>query len=96
MVDVGVRDETAETSGALSALKQVALKTHIHSNEQLNFNMVSMSGGDMQFNYDKEKVYVKGYCLAREAHDMFNIMADVVTEPKTDTVAEIARIRCLN
>lgn len=92
---MGVRDEVAENSGALAALKQTALKTSLHSNEQLNFKMISMSGGDLQYNYDKEKVYVKGHCLAREAEDMFNIMADIVTEPKSDTVADIARIRCV-
>ena len=52
LVDVGTRDETAETSGALLALKNTYLKTLKHTNETINYGMIQMSGGDMQMDYD--------------------------------------------
>jgi processing peptidase subunit beta len=45
MIDVGTRDETAETSGALCALKNTYLKTLKHTNETINYGMIQMSGG---------------------------------------------------
>lgn len=52
LVNVGVRDETEETSGSLLALKNTYLKTLKHTNETINYGMIQMSGGDMQMNYD--------------------------------------------
>jgi processing peptidase subunit beta len=46
-VNVGTRDETEETSGALLALKNTYLKTLKHTNETINYGMIQMSGGDM-------------------------------------------------
>jgi hypothetical protein len=39
LIDVGVRDETTETSGALLALKNTYLKTLKHTNETINYGM---------------------------------------------------------
>lgn len=39
LIDVGVRDETSETSGALLALKNTYLKTLKHTNETINYGM---------------------------------------------------------
>ena len=39
LIDVGIRDETAETSGALLALKNTYLKTLKHTNETINYGM---------------------------------------------------------
>ena len=47
LVDVGTRDETNETSGAMLALKNTYLKTLKHTNETINYGMIQMSGGDM-------------------------------------------------
>ena len=39
LIDVGVRDETEETSGSLLALKNTYLKTLKHTNETINYGM---------------------------------------------------------
>jgi hypothetical protein len=39
-MDVGTRDETAATSGALLALKNTYLKTLKHTNETINYGMI--------------------------------------------------------
>lgn len=52
LMDVGTRDETAETSGALLALKNTYLKTLKHTNETINYGMIQMSGGAMKMDYD--------------------------------------------
>lgn len=54
LIDVGVRDETPYTSGSLLALKNTYLKTLKHTNETVNYNMVLMSGGYLEMNYDQE------------------------------------------
>jgi len=40
LMDVGTRDETKETSGALLALKNTYLKTLKHTNETINYGMI--------------------------------------------------------
>jgi len=40
LIDVGTRDETAETSGSLLALKNTYLKTLKHTNETINYGMI--------------------------------------------------------
>jgi len=39
-MDVGTRDETMETSGAMLALKNTYLKTLKHTNETINYGMI--------------------------------------------------------
>ena len=40
LIDVGTRDETNETSGAMLALKNTYLKTLKHTNETINYGMI--------------------------------------------------------
>ncbi len=40
LMDVGSRDETHETSGAMLALKNTYLKTSKHTNETMNYNVI--------------------------------------------------------
>jgi len=40
LMDVGTRDETAETTGSLLALKNTYLKTLKHTNETINYGMI--------------------------------------------------------
>jgi hypothetical protein len=51
-MDVGSRDETHETSGAMLALKNTYLKTSKHTNETMNYNVIQMSGGELTMDYD--------------------------------------------
>jgi len=63
LMDVGTRDESAETSGSLLALKNTYLKTLKHTNETINYGMIQMSGGAMTMDYDQERTYFKGHCI---------------------------------
>lgn len=47
-VDVGTRDETSETSGAMLSLKNTYLKTAINTSETVNYGVVQMSGGEFE------------------------------------------------
>ena len=91
MIDVGTRDETAETSGALLALKNTYLKTLKHTNETINYGMIQMSGGAMTMDYDQEKTYFRGHCIEYDVVDMFQMMVDIALEPKSVLAANVAR-----
>ena len=91
LIDVGTRDETAETSGALLALKNTYLKTLKHTNETINYGMIQMSGGDMQMNYDQESMYFKGHCIEYDTIDMFQMMVDIALEPRSVLAANVAK-----
>ena len=70
-MDVGTRDETAETTGSLLAMKNTYLKTLKHTNETLNYCMIQMSGGSMTMDYDQERTFFKGNCIEYDVIDMF-------------------------
>jgi len=60
LMDVGTRDETAETSGAMLSLRNTYLKTLKHTNETMNYNVIQMSGGNLTMDYDQERTYFRG------------------------------------
>ena len=91
LIDVGTRDETHETSGALLALKNTYLKTLKHTNETINYGMIQMSGGDMQMDFDQERTYFKGHCIEYDVVDMFQMMVDIALEPRSVLAANVAR-----
>ena len=45
-LDVGTRDEDAESSGAMLSLKNTYLKTAINTNETVNYGIAQMAGGN--------------------------------------------------
>lgn len=90
-MDVGTRDETQETSGALLALKNTYLKTLKHTNETINYGMIQMSGGAMTMDYDQERTYFKGHCIQYDVIDMFQMMVDLALEPRSVLAANVAR-----
>ena len=91
LIDVGTRDETAQTSGALLALKNTYLKTLKHTNETINYGMIQMSGGAMTMDYDQERMFFKGHCLEYDTIDMFQMMVDIALEPRSVLAANVAR-----
>ena len=91
LIDVGTRDETHETSGAMLALKNTYLKTLKHTNETINYGMIQMSGGDMTMDYDQERTYFKGHCIEYDVSDMFQMMVDIALEPRSVLAANVAR-----
>lgn len=92
-MDVGTRDETPETSGAMLALKNTYLKTLKHTNETINYGMIQMSGGSMTMDYDEEKTFFKGSCIEYDVIDMFQMMVDIALEPKGVLAANVARAK---
>jgi mitochondrial-processing peptidase subunit alpha len=90
-MDVGTRDETAETSGAMLALKNTYLKTLKHTNETMNYNVIQMSGGDLTMDYDQERTYFKGQCIEYDTIDMYQVMVDIALEPRSVLAANVAR-----
>lgn len=46
LLDLGVRDEDHETSGALLSIKNTYYKTVLHTNETVNYGVIQQSGGD--------------------------------------------------
>lgn len=91
LIDVGTRDETPETSGALLALKNTYLKTLKHTNETINYGMIQMSGGDMEMDYDQESTYFRGHCIEYDTVDMFQMMVDLALEPRSVMAANVAK-----
>ena len=53
LVDVGSRDEDAESSGAMLLLKNTYLNTAITTNETINYGISQMSGGDFEVDYNR-------------------------------------------
>ena len=91
LMDVGTRDETMETSGALLALQNTYLKTLKHTNETINYGMIQMSGGAMTMEYDQERTYFRGHCIEYDVTDMFQMMVDCALEPRSVMAANVAR-----
>jgi len=90
LLDVGTRDETHETSGALHSIKQTYYKTVLNTNETVNYGMVQMSGGEFEMDYDQESTYFKAHCLSHDVVDIFNMMADCALEPRSVVAANAA------
>jgi predicted Zn-dependent peptidase len=93
MMNVGTRDETPETSGALLALKNVYLKTLKHTNETVNYGMIQMSGGDMEMTYDQETTLFRGNCIEYDTVDMFQMLVDIALEPRSVMAANVAKAK---
>jgi len=89
LVNVGTRDETAETSGALLAIKNTYLKTLKHTNETINYGMVQMSGGETTMEYDEETMWYHSYCFEYDTLDMFRMLADCAFEPRSYLAANV-------
>ena len=91
LMNVGARDETPETSGALLAIQNTYLKTIKHTNETINYLMVQMSGGSCEMTYDQEKTYFKSTCIEYDVIDMFQMIVDLALEPKAVLSGNVAR-----
>jgi len=89
LLDVGTRDETKETSGALLSIKNTYFKTVLNTNEAVNYGMVQMSGGDFFMDYDQEGAYFSAHCLSHDVVDIFNMMADCAVEPRSAVASDL-------
>lgn len=91
LINVGVRDENSETSGACLALKNTYLKTIKHTNETINYGMIQMSGGETTMEYDQEKIFYKSSCFDYDTVDMFRMLGDIAFEPRSMLSANVAK-----
>jgi processing peptidase subunit beta len=90
LLDCGTRDETADATGYFLALKNTALKTNTRTNEQLNYCMVQMSGGEFEMTYNQEQTFYKGRCLSHDVYDFNQMFADIILDEKTAMDEEAA------
>jgi len=91
MLNVGTRDETADTSGACLAIKNVYLKTLKHTNETVNYGMSQMCGGHIKMDYDQESMYFNASCIEYDVTDIFQVLVDLAYEPKSTLAANVAK-----
>lgn len=89
LVNVGIRDESPESSGALLAIQNTYLKTLKHTNETINYGMIQMSGGETNMTYDEETMYYSSYCFEYDTLDMFRMLADCAFEPRSYLAANV-------
>ena len=90
MFEVGSANETAETSGALLSIKSTYYKTHLKTNETINYAMVEMSGGKYDMDYNRESSIFKASCLSHDVSDIVSMMADCAMEPRSSVSANVA------
>ena len=91
LLNVGSRDETAETSGSCLALKNTYLKTLKHTNETLNYGMTQMAGSDTKMDYDEETMFYSTYAFDYDVTDMFRMLCDMAFEPRSIMNANVAK-----
>jgi len=92
-INAGTRDETFKNSSVVHALKATYLKTNARTNEQINYGMIQMSGGDFEMNYNQEFMNYYGHCLGHDVYDMTQMMSDCVLDEKTFLDEEAAQWR---
>jgi len=92
-VGAGSRDEDMDHSGICHALKNTFLKTNTRTNEQLNYCMIQMGGGEFSMKYDQETMLYAGSFLAHDTYDFLQMMADMVLDDKTVIDEEAAQWR---
>jgi hypothetical protein len=89
LLNVGVRDENSQTSGACLAIKNTYLKTLKHTNETINYGMIQMSGGEAEMEFDEETMWFNTHCFEYDATDMFRMIADCAFEPRSFLAANV-------
>lgn len=82
-IATGTRDETSKTSGIVHGLASTYLKTNIRTNEQINYGMVQMSGGEFKMTYSQDFMNYYGHCLAHDTYDILQMLSDCVLDEKT-------------
>ena len=90
MLEVGTRHEDHESSGALFSINSTYYKSHLNTNEMINYNMVKMSGGKYDMEFNRETTVFKTSCLAHDVYDIFSMMSDCVLEPRSAVAANVA------
>lgn len=82
LLNVGTRDESKKTSGAIHSIQTTYYKSFANTNETINFGMVQMAGAEYSMKFDRESMWYLASCLSHDAVDIFNMMADTALEPR--------------
>lgn len=90
LINLGTRDETAKTSGALHSIQTCYYKSFANTNETINYGMVQMSGGHFKMNFNRESMWYQASCLSHDTVDIFNMMVDCALEPRNFNSAGVA------
>lgn len=93
LLGAGSRDETLKNSGTCFALENVFLKTNVRTNEQMNYGIVQMTGGQAEMKASHEYMLFKGCCLAHDTYDFIQMFSDLVLDEKTVIDEECAMWR---
>jgi hypothetical protein len=89
LLNVGVRDENSQSSGACLAINNTYLKTLKHTNETINYGMIQMSGGEAEMEFDEETMWFNTHCFEYDATDMFRMISDCAFEPRSFLAANV-------
>jgi len=90
LLNLGTRDETVKTSGALHSIQTTYYKSFANTNETINYGMVQMSGGKFNMNFDRENTVFKTTCLSHDVIDLFTMMTDCALEPRNFNSTNVA------
>ena len=93
LIQSGTRDLNVNNAGLMLALKNTYLKTNSRTNEQLNYCIIQMAGGEFSMDYTQEMTYYQGYCLPHDVYDYLQMMSDCVLDEKTLMDEEAAQWR---
>lgn len=92
-VDVGTRDEDAESSGAMLLLKHALLKTSINTNETVNYGIAQMAGSTFEAKYNNENIFYRINCLSHDVIDVFSMLVDCAFEPRNVVACSVGKFR---
>ena len=92
-INAGTRDETDKYSSMVHSLSQIYLKTNVRTNEQINYGMIQMSGGQFEMTYNQDFMNFSGHCIAHDTYDIVQMLSDCVLDEKTVMDEEAAQWR---
>lgn len=89
LFDVGSRDETENSTGSLMALKH----TYLRSDEENHYNMIQMTGGELNFDYDQENTLIQGHCMPYDILTYFSTLKSIVKTQRSQQDCDIIQSR---
>lgn len=89
-LEVGSRDETKETSGAVHSISLLPFKSMNTTVDTVNYGMVQMSGGKYSCKFDRERLLYKFQCMPHDTVDLLNMMIDCALEPRNPVTVNAA------
>ena len=88
-MEVSSRDETPKTSGCTQLLSNALLKTAESKDEETNYNIIQMSGGNLTMNFDQERAYFKAQCMEHDAPDLFEVLTNCALKSRRPSAINV-------